>query len=168
MGYIFRNEDVKKNKFLKFSIFLLFFFVFIDQYIKYIVVKRFDLYESCNFIGSLIKIKYVRNYGAAFSVFLNKTKFLIFFTILIIFVFLVFLIRKKIKDNIKIFSATVIFAGGIGNLIDRLFRGFVVDYINLKFFPSIFNFADCLVVFGSILFLSRFIKIEISKNKLRK
>ncbi len=165
---ILKKKSFKENKFLKFSLVLLVVLVILDQYIKFNVTNKIELGKGYSIIGEILMIKYVRNYGAAFSLLLNKTKFLIFFTFFIILIFIVFLIKRKIEDRIKIFSATIIIAGGIGNLIDRLFRGYVVDYVNFNFFPSIFNFADCLVVVGSLLFLLRFIKSEFFSNNLKK
>ena len=111
-----------------------------------------------------MRITNVRNYGAAFSVLFKKTGFLIFFALSIIVVFIIYILKNKIKDKIYLISTILIISGGIGNLIDRIIKGYVIDYINLIFWPfknfPVFNFADCLIVFGSIIFLIRFIKNE--------
>ncbi|HNX64632.1 MAG TPA: signal peptidase II [Oscillospiraceae bacterium] len=101
---------------------------------------------------NIINLSYYENTGAAFSIFENKTIFLI----LITSVFLIFgiwlILAKKIKHKLALLSVTFILAGGIGNLIDRIFRRYVIDYIEVKLFRfAVFNFADCCVVIGAIL-----------------
>ncbi len=168
----------KKNKYFRdgefFAICALFcaFSIFLDQYIKYLIVDNLLLQESVVVIDNIFKLTYVKNYGAAFSILFNKTLFLIFSTLLIIFCFVFYILKKGVKDRVYVFSIAMIVAGGFGNLLDRVFRGFVVDYINLCFWPfcmfAVFNFADCLVVFGSFLFMYRFVKNEFFKKNVRK
>ena len=138
--------------------------VFVDQCIKNWVIKNLNLNENFVLIHKTMRITNVRNYGAAFSVLFKKTGFLIFFALSIIVVFIIYILKNKIKDKIYLISTILIISGGIGNLIDRIIKGYVIDYINLIFWPfknfPVFNFADCLIVFGSIIFLIRFIKNE--------
>jgi len=61
------------------------------------------------------------------------------------------IIKKKITNKLFLTSVTLIIGGGIGNLIDRLFRGFVVDYLQLSFFPPVCNFADYCITIGAVL-----------------
>lgn len=159
-----KNKISLKNKML----FYLFMFsgllVFIDQYIKNWIVKHLNLNESFILIHKTVKIVNVRNYGAAFSLLFKKTGFLIIFSILVISIFTVYMLKNKIKDRIYLISMILIISGGIGNLIDRIKRGYVVDYIDLIFKPfdfiPVFNFADCLVLLGTTIFLIKFIKNE--------
>ena len=72
-------------------------------------------------------------------------------TILMVALFFYVIIKKKITNKLFLTSVTLIIGGGIGNLIDRLFRGFVVDYLQLSFFPPVCNFADYCITIGAVL-----------------
>ena len=103
------------------------------------------------FLPGLLNFRYVKNTGAAFSFFENGTVFFAVFTSVVLIAMTVLLIRVR-KRNIRLLNAaiTLILAGGIGNLIDRVARGFVVDMFEFDFisFP-IFNFADVLICVGT-------------------
>lgn len=102
----------------------------------------------------IINLSYCENTGAAFSIFKDKLPFLIIITSLFILFGLYLIIFKKIKNPAIVYSVALVIAGGIGNLIDRIFRGYVIDYIEIRIFRfAIFNFADCCVVIGAILLL---------------
>ena len=102
----------------------------------------------------VINLSYYENTGAAFSIFRDKIYFLIIITSIFLIVGVYLLVTKKIKKPFLVASITLIIAGGAGNLIDRIFRGLVVDYIEIKLFNfAVFNFADCCVVIGAILLL---------------
>ena len=165
------KKSLKKYRAFIFSLFLCIGVVFIDQYIKTWVIKNVAFEDGFIFIPKILRIGNVRNYGAAFSLFFKKTNFLIFFAILIISFFVIYMIKNKPKDKVYIFAVTLISAGGIGNLIDRAYKGYVIDYIDLIFWPlekfAIFNFADCLIVVGSIIILLKFIKSEFFVNKYK-
>ena len=123
----------------------------LDQIIKMIVQTNLQLHESIQFIPGLINFTYVENTGAAFSSFDGQRWFLIILTGVVMLFMLYLLCFKKLKNSIMIWHVAVIFAGGVGNLIDRIVRGAVIDYIELDFINfAIFNFADCLVVVGVI------------------
>jgi len=123
----------------------------IDQLLKMIVQTNLQLHESIPFIPGLINFTYVENTGAAFSSFDGQRWFLIILTGLVMLFMLYLLCFKKLKSTVIIWHVAVIFAGGVGNLVDRILRGAVVDYIELDFINfAIFNFADCLVVVGVI------------------
>ena len=93
-----------------------------DQLIKYWTVEHLALGESAAFWPGVMRLTRVHNYGAAWSSFSGQT------------------------------AGLMILAGGVGNLIDRLFRGYVVDMFDLTLFSyPVFNFADCCVVVGAIL-----------------
>lgn len=163
-----------KYKILLYSLILSIFLIGADQYIKYIVSSKINLEENFSLIPNIINLTFVKNYGAAFSIFLKQTKFLIIFTILIISIFLFLIVKNLIVSNKEnksnIFAATLIISGGVGNLIDRCFNGYVVDYLKFVFWPlnnfAIFNFADCLIVFGCAIILINYVKTEILiKNK---
>ena len=173
MKKIFKKNNFNKKKRILFFYFILtIFFIFLDQYIKYLIIDNLKLKQSFILVPKILKITYLKNYGAAFSVLFKKTKLLIFFASLIILFFIFYIIKDKVYDKKKLFFVTMIISGGVGNLIDRYFKGYVVDYINLIFWPfknfAIFNFADCLVVFGSILFLLKYLKDEFFRSGFKK
>ena len=110
-----------------------------DQLIKMVVEDRLMPVGSADFIPGIIEWNYTQNTGAAFSIMENHTEILSVFTFLIIIAGLVYLLSGKIKDKLLVVAAVLVLSGGIGNLIDRIFRGselfhgYVVDYIKLLF-----------------------------------
>ena len=102
----------------------------------------------------LFKLDFVKNYGAAFSLFSGSRIFLslisIFFSILLIYLIL----RKNTLNTFELYSYSLILGGTIGNGIDRIYKGFVVDFINLNIinFP-VFNIADISINIGFIILL---------------
>jgi len=100
----------------------------------------------------VFNLTYCENRGAAFSIFSGKQTFLIILTIIVMIMLTVFLLKTKNKSKFFYICYTLIIAGGIGNLIDRITQGYVVDYIEFRLFKfAIFNFADICVVIGGIL-----------------
>jgi len=107
----------------------------------------------------LFKLDFVKNYGAAFNIFSGSRVFLslisIFFSILLIYL----IFRKNTLNSFDLYSYSFILGGTIGNGIDRIFKGFVVDFINLNIinFP-VFNFADISINIGFIFLLYNIFK----------
>lgn len=125
----------------------------IDQLSKIYIVNNFMTGQSIPVINRVFHITYHLNDGAAFSLFGGKTTFLTVAAIVIIVGILLYIWKKKPTNNLEIFSFTLILAGAVGNLIDRISRGAVVDFLDFALinFP-VFNFADCFVVVGGVLF----------------
>lgn len=119
----------------------------IDQCLKYIVTSKMVLYSSMN-IWSFINITYIRNTGAAFGILEGNGIIFIIFTVCLIAVS-VYLWKTNRVSRYKL-SLSLIIAGAIGNCIDRITRGYVVDYIDLTWWP-VFNFADVIVCVGTLL-----------------
>lgn len=130
------------------------FFVILDQIFKYFARLNLKFIGDITVISGLLEFTYVENRGAAFGMFQNQRWFFVAFAVIMI-LFFVYLIKcKKLTDKMVLTAASLIIAGGIGNLIDRVFLGFVVDYIKLSFFPPVCNFADYCITFGTaILFV---------------
>ncbi len=124
-----------------------------DQLIK-IAVLNSPLVsgEVSTVIDGFLQWRYVENTGAAFSLFTGKTALLTVFTAVVLLVGFYLIFAKKIKSKVALASVVMLMGGGLGNLIDRVFRHFVVDYIEVLFidFP-VFNFADCFVTVGEFL-----------------
>lgn len=131
-------------------------FLIIDQITKILVVNSLVPGENIEIIKNIFSIIYTNNTGAAFSILLGKRIFLIVVAVLIIGVLLYYIKRNKIEKKIDIIALSFIIGGSLGNLIDRIIRGYVIDFISLKLgnynFP-IFNIADILIVIGVFLLL---------------
>jgi len=170
------RERVKKGSFFKTQNFLPLFIlitglVTIDQISKYLIEANLNLYESVK-IFVLLDFTFIKNFGGAFNLFNDAT-----LDIGIIFIFLVSLIClylllaiftnlvfKKIKFRERIYWS-VILAGGLGNLLDRVYRGYVVDFIDITFNPYVFNLADCFVTLGIIfLIIDSFFYTNVRKD----
>ena len=121
-----------------------------DQFTKYLTVANIALYEDVPFIPGLLQLTYVQNTGAAFSSFEGQQWLfaLIFalFTGMIVWEFF----RNTMKfTTFEWWCIAAIYGGGLGNMIDRVRLGYVVDMIETKFmvFP-VFNVADCFITCG--------------------
>ena len=126
-----------------------FILVLIDRVLKILVD---NLNEDIVVIKDFFYITSVKNDGAAFSI-LSGNRLLF---IVIGLLFIVFLIRYVSKYNVNKISYMMLFSGIIGNIIDRVFYGYVIDYLGFIVFKHnmpIFNFADILIVVGAFLFI---------------
>ena len=137
---------------------LILFLVLLDQFTKYLVRKNLILGQTV-FVNSFFNISYITNTGIAFGMFKNANAFFAVFTVVFLILFAVYF--KKNKDNLSTIIKTafmLIFAGALGNLVDRLTQGHVIDFLDFHikdyYWPS-FNVADsCISIGGVILFLS--------------
>lgn len=137
-----------------------------DQIIKAIVVKYLSAGGSVDALFGLLRFRYVENTGAAFSSFQNHTGFLTVFTVVVIVMVLFVLLTQKIKPGMIYWCLTAVVAGGVGNLLDRIFRGFVVDYIEPTFVNfAVFNFADCCITVGACLMIIFTVYDLVKENK---
>ncbi len=135
------------------SILLIILIVFIDQILKWLILSNVKGFVDIIIIKDILKITYVENKGAAFGILENYTWLFIISNIAILLIFIYIVYKGYIKNDIMLISISLIVGGGLGNLIDRINYGFVIDYISLSFFPPVFNFADSCIVVGSILFI---------------
>lgn len=141
----------------------------IDQLTKYLVVTNLEIGESCLRVPHFIEVRYVRNYGGMMGTFEGMGRILGAATVLILAAGIILIILKKIRLGVPYVCITMIIAGGIGNLIDRIRLGYVIDFINVLFVDFyVFNFADCLVTVGAFLliFYEIYSLIKDSKKKV--
>lgn len=103
-------------------------------------------------IPGLLRFTYVENTGAAFGMMGDKTWFLIIISIVFIVAFVVFDIFNHSTSSWYVWGMGLIISGAIGNFLDRIFLGYVRDFISIKFFSFVFNIADMLITFGIIFF----------------
>lgn len=121
-----------------------------DQIIKFFVEQSLQPIGTMSFIDGFLGWRYLRNTGAAFGSFSNNTVLLSVFTGIVLVIGIFLIVTKKIKNKFYLTCAVLVISGGLGNLIDRIFRHYVVDYIEVQFMDfAIFNFADILVTVGA-------------------
>jgi len=129
--------------------------VFYDQLCKFFVLKFLSLHASVVLIKNVLSITPVLNTGGGFSILPNQTQFFIAITILAI-AFLTYLLFKS-KEKTFSYAIAMILAGAIGNLIDRIRLGAVVDFIDFHVWP-VFNIADSFITIGTALLVWRLLK----------
>ncbi len=152
---------MKKNSLL--VIILVSVLLGLDLLIKYLVSSYLT---SVNIIDNFFSLTYVLNDGAAFSLFASRTYILILIA-LICLLFIVYELKNNLDDRVLSVGYSLVLAGLLGNFIDRLIDGYVVDYLSFKMFGynyPIFNFADMLIVIGVIIVVIK----EILKERGRK
>ncbi len=133
--------------------------VVLDQITKYLVVSKMDLGESIPLIRNFLAVTYVRNPGAAFGMLPHRTLFLIIVTLLVAG-FIIYLYQAVPAGYTALRVGLALQVGGaLGNLIDRVRNVSVVDFIDVKFFPPVFNVADIAVVIGVLIFIIAFWRI---------
>lgn len=144
-----------------------------DQLTKLLVVSNMQPHQSIPIIAfrdtHVLNLTYERNTGAAFSILEGKRIFLIILTAVVLAGMLYLLLAGRVKKKPYIWCMSFILAGGAGNLIDRIFRGYVVDFIDVKIINfAVFNFADICAVVGSVGLLLFIIIDEIRDVKKKK
>lgn len=123
-----------------------------DQGLKYWVVSHLALGESAPLLPGVMQLTRLHNTGAAWSSFSGMTAVLAVVTAVLMALVALLLIKKIVRHPLGVAACLLILGGGIGNLIDRVLRGYVVDMFDLQLFSyPIFNVADCLVVIGGVL-----------------
>jgi len=149
---------------------ILIFSVIMDQISKMWAVSVLENGSDIKIIGDFLGFTYVENRGAAFGMLQNQIWFFVIVTVVMIVVLTYIFFNTKNITNVSKLSLTLIAGGAIGNFIDRVKLGYVVDFIHIKFgrfydFP-VFNIADSLVVCGTILLILLMLlnKFEKSEN----
>lgn len=127
----------------------------IDQLTKYAAVSTVKVDGPKDFLFGLFQFRYVENTGAAFSSFSNNTTLLTVVTLVILSACLILLLSRKIKPLFANVCLLLVVAGGIGNVIDRIVHGYVVDFIEPLFIDfAVFNFADCCITVGAFMLIA--------------
>lgn len=123
----------------------------LDQFIKLAVKSSIAENAKVETFFPFLTLTNVKNFGAALGMLANGRYILIAVTLLIMIYFLYLIFIKKIQSHLFLIASSLIVGGGIGNLIDRLMLGYVVDYLSLSFFSPICNFADYSITAGVVL-----------------
>lgn len=145
-------------------------FLIADQISKWYFATNFALGESAEFIPGLIDFIYIHNTGSAWGMFSGQTLFLVLITSIVMVVCVFILIKLRKSNMVMTWAITLVLSGGLGNLIDRIFRdGKVVDFLHFEFYPEfpVFNIADCAVVIGGGLLILAYI-LDIIKESNKK
>ena len=157
---MFGKNIINKNiRYIPLIIILIFF----DQFSKYFIENNFSLYNSL-YITNFLNITFVINYGFAFG-FLNNpnyNQFIIIILIGLIVIYLLFIFYNN-KEKYSNIGLVLILSGAFGNFIDRIIRGYIVDFLDFnisKFHWPAFNFADSYITIGFI-----FMLYSLNKNK---
>ncbi len=139
--------------------------IVLDQVVKAYVVQNITLGEIKSWIPNLVSLTYLQNRGAAFSMLQDQQWFFALITFVVMGV-AVWYLHKHIEDSWWLVTGLVlIIAGGLGNFIDRISQGFVVDMFHLDFVNfAIFNVADSYLTVGVLVLLLAMLKEEMNGN----
>ncbi len=129
--------------------------VAVDQWTKFLVLENIPLWGNVEAIPGLFHLTYVRNTGAAFSAFEGmQWLFALIFVVLTIGIFYEYFKKPMGFTTLERWLIAAIYGGGLGNMIDRLRFGYVVDMIAVDFMEfAVFNVADCFITCGCILLM---------------
>ena len=136
----------------------------LDQLTKIWVVSGMDVSQSIPVIRNVLHMTYVQNRGMAFGLFENNRMLFMIPTVILIGAVILAIVKLGRKNKLLDTSLGLILGGGVGNMIDRIARGFVVDFVDFcafDFWQWVFNVADAAVVVGTVLFM---IAMIIDKN----
>ena len=147
------NKIQTKLYFLSLSIFI----ILIDQFTKYLIFYNYKILINKDFI--LFRLDFVKNYGAAFNLFSGSRTFLSLISIIFSILLIYLILSKNTLTTLDLYSYSFILGGTIGNGMDRIIKGYVIDFINLNIinFP-VFNIADISINIGLIFLLYKILK----------
>ena len=141
----------------------------IDQLLKLWAVKSLAPVGAMPLIPHVMELRYVENNGAAFNLLSGRQVLLIVFTGAILLAGAYILLFRRPKDKLEYAAYVMVFSGGVGNLIDRIANGYVVDYLATLFINfAVFNFADILVCVGVALLVIAVFRAEGKERRLKK
>lgn len=145
----------------KFILILSTLLMFVDQLIKYFVIHNLELYKSIKLIHNFFYITFVKNDGAAFSILRGNRWLLIAIGIIALMFMIKLIIMDKKITKLDVVSYSLVIGGILGNLVDRVLYGSVIDYLDFYLFgynAPVFNFADSCIVIGAIIIICVLIK----------
>lgn len=128
----------------------------LDQLTKIWVVSGMEISQSIPVIRNVLHMTYVQNRGMAFGLFENNRMLFMIPTVILIGAVILAIVKLGRKNKLLDTSLGLILGGGVGNMIDRIARGFVVDFVDFcafDFWQWVFNVADAAVVVGTVLFM---------------
>ena len=147
------------NKEYKINLILVSIVFTIDQISKYIASLNIEYFLNKNIF--IFSVNYVRNYGAAFNIFEGNRIFLSSISILSSIILIYFIFLKERLNPVDRYGLSLILAGSLGNGIDRVIKGYVIDFINLNIYDfPIFNIADIAINIGCIILIFNYFKLR--------
>ena len=123
----------------------------LDFAAKFFVFNNLSASDEIKTFIPFLSIVKVKNFGIAFGILKGHTGLLILFISVILIALLYLVFSKKIKSKQLLVAISFIIGGGIGNLIDRMFFGYVIDYLKLSFFPPVCNLSDYFICLGGLI-----------------
>lgn len=152
-----------------YSVALMLSLVSVDQIIKYYVDLYLKPIGSVTVISKVLQWSYYENDGAMMGMMNGKTLTMTILAVICLVVIAFVIFSGKVKFGIDYCCIVLMMSGGLGNIIDRIFRGYVIDYIEVLFVDFyIFNFADCLVTCAAIVMICNQIYEIYKENKAKK
>ena len=130
--------------------------IVLDISSKIIVINNIEFNEEIDIISNFFKMTYVRNTGAAWSIMDDRGYIVQIISIMIILGIIWYLYKNKPENKVEIIAYGLILGGAIGNLLDRVIHGYVIDFISIKILGynyPIFNLADIFIVSGVIILM---------------
>lgn len=139
---------MRKNKMPFVALLIAAVIVLADQIIKFFVLNELKPIGTVKVIDGVFNLTYVENRGVAFGIFQDMRWVFVAVTCILLFLIIFYMFKKRPKGKLFYICAGMIIGGGVGNLIDRLVHGYVVDYLAVSFFPPVCNFADYCITIG--------------------
>ncbi|MEK5452621.1 signal peptidase II [Staphylococcus sp. FSL R7-0694] len=158
---------MKKKYYVGISLLVAFLIIVIDQVTKWIIASSMKIGDSYEVIPNFLNITSHRNNGAAWGILSGKMFFFYIITVIILIVLVLFFIKEAQYNLFMHLAISLLFAGALGNFIDRLFNGEVVDFIDTNIFGydfPIFNVADSSLTIGVILVIIALLKDTTNKG----
>ncbi|MBU1204387.1 MAG: signal peptidase II [Nanoarchaeota archaeon] len=149
-----RKKILKKSGFTFFLVSIC--VVLSDQIVKFFIRNSMNLGDSIPVINNIFHITYVTNSGAGFGIMQGKTSLLLWFSIIVIGIILLYYDKIQEKKSLQIFSGLIL-GGTVSNLIDRLLFGFVIDFLDFRIWP-VFNIGDSCICIGIACLIIYFIR----------
>ena len=144
---------MRKNKMPFVALLIAAVIVLADQIIKFFVLNELKPIGTVKVIDGVFNLTYVENRGVAFGIFQDMRWVFVAVTCILLFLIIFYMFKKRPKGKLFYICAGMIIGGGVGNLIDRLVHGYVVDYLAVSFFPPVCNFADYCITIGVFILL---------------
>ena len=140
-----------------------------DQYIKYIVDLELKGGPAVVVIKNVLQLNYLENDGAMLGMMGGKTTLMTVLAVVCVIVMIAVVFTGIIKDRVDYWCVLLMISGGLGNIVDRVFRGYVIDYIEVLFIDFyIFNFADCLITVAAFVLIFYQLWLIYRDSKIKK
>lgn len=144
------------------------FGIVLDQISKLYIASNLTLYKKNPIINNFFNVTYVQNKGAAWGILDGNTVFLVLITLIALFIIIRFIFKEENLTKLDILSYGLLLGGITGNFIDRILRGFVIDFLDFYIFGydfPVFNIADIMIVVSVIIMVISYLRGDINENK---